>query len=79
MEIQTAKYFFKFFLNNQKLNLFGNVLRKSSETLCQKNTLRLIKAGVLNKTKYDAAVACLFWEQEVMCSNHIISKAYNKF
>ena len=24
-------------------------------------------------TKYNAAVACLFWEQEVMCSNHIIS------
>ena len=29
-------------------------------------------------TKYNAAVACLFWEQEVMCSNHIISKFYNK-
>ena len=26
------------------------------------------------KTKYNAAVACLFWEQEAMCSNHIISK-----
>ena len=25
------------------------------------------------KSKYNAAVACLFWEQEVMCSNHIIS------
>lgn len=24
-------------------------------------------------TKYNAAVACLLWEQEVMCSNHIIS------
>ena len=26
------------------------------------------------KSKYNAVVACLFWEQEVMCSNHIISK-----
>jgi hypothetical protein len=26
------------------------------------------------KSKYNAAVACLFWEQKVMCSNHIISK-----
>ena len=25
-------------------------------------------------SKYDAVVACLFWEQKVMCSNHIISK-----
>lgn len=24
--------------------------------------------------KYNAAVACLLWEQKVMCSNHIISK-----
>ena len=26
-----------------------------------------------DSTKYNAAVACLLWEQEVMCSNHIIS------
>ena len=34
----------------------------------------------LNKyiSKYNAAVACLLWEQKVMCSNHIISKNYNK-
>jgi hypothetical protein len=27
-----------------------------------------------SKSKYNAAVACLLWEQKVMCSNHIISK-----
>jgi hypothetical protein len=27
----------------------------------------------MKKSKYNAAVACLFWEQKVMCSNHIIS------
>jgi hypothetical protein len=25
-------------------------------------------------TKYNAAVACLLWEQKVVCSNHTISK-----
>ena len=28
-------------------------------------------------SKYDAAVACLLWEQKVMCSNHIISNFFN--
>ena len=27
----------------------------------------------VKKAKYNAAVACLLWEQKVMCSNHIIS------
>nr|YP_009115296.1 ribosomal protein S11 [Berkeleya fennica]AJA05817.1 ribosomal protein S11 [Berkeleya fennica] len=29
-------------------------------------------------SKYNAVVACLLWEQEAMCSNHIISKPFNK-
>ena len=28
------------------------------------------------KSKYNAVVACLFWEQKVMCSNHIISNCF---
>ncbi len=30
-------------------------------------------------SKYNAAVACLLWEQKVMCSNHIISINYLKY
>ena len=32
--------------------------------------------NALRFSKYNAAVACLLWEQEVMCSNHIISNYY---
>ena len=29
---------------------------------------------LFTSAKYNVVVACLLWEQEVMCSNHIISK-----
>lgn len=44
---------------------------------CKSISLKLSQVRILLPSKFRSItqlVACLFWEQEVMCSNHIISK-----
>lgn len=59
-------------LRRQTVNLLGIPVVGSNPTF-------FFNFCLFFKAKYNAEVACLFWEQEVMCSNHIISKIDKTF
>ena len=65
---------------NKNLKKWLSGLRRQTVNLLSKSHQRF-ESFFLQKisSKYNAAVACLLWEQEAVCSNHTISKKFLNF
>ena len=74
MDVEKEKFEENKKKNEEMAERFKAADCKSVEFLIAGSNPAFFKIIAILNPKCNAAVACLLWEQKVMCSNHIISK-----